>query len=301
MVPVQVMAQASWQEAAARHRERVAGLTGPRRQRAAAGASHPVLDFLFTYYSYRPAQLQRWHPGPHVVLAGQAAEHYLRWPGYVRHEHGVMLHPGALGQRVTSTARFVADLAHAIRGRAAQLSCFGLHEWAMVYQQPQAQLRHQGAPLRLGAAGTDAVVRSLPLRCTHHDAFRFFTAAARPLNAVQPARTDQMAVEQSGCLHATMDLYKWSYKLAPATPSELVADCLELAAEARELDMRASPYDLSGLGYQPVCIETAAGRAEYVKAQAELASRAAPLRDRIFLLCQTLLGAPQLPLGEHGA
>ena len=30
---------------------------------------HPVHDFLFTYYSFRPAQLRRWSPGYGVVLA----------------------------------------------------------------------------------------------------------------------------------------------------------------------------------------------------------------------------------------
>ena len=156
-------------------------------------------------------------------------------------------------------------------------------------------------PLRLGAAGTDAVVESLPIRCSHHDAFRFFTAAARPRNALQPGRADQLALEQPGCLHATMDLYKWAYKLAPATPSDLVADCLELAAATRELDMRASPYDLSALGCQPVRIETSAGRAEYARAQAGLAARAGPLRDRLVGLCDVLLGARDTPLVEHGA
>ena len=47
-----------------------------------------------------------------------------------------------------------------------------------------------------------------------------------------------------------MDLYKWAYKLSPATPGELVADCFELAADIRELDMRASPYDLRDHGYE---------------------------------------------------
>ena len=31
-------------------------------------------------------------------------------------------------------------------------------------------------------------------------------------------REDQVALEQPGCLHATMDLYKWAYKLGPAVP-----------------------------------------------------------------------------------
>ncbi len=120
----------------------------------------------------------------------------------------------------------------------------------MVYRTDRP--RHSAVPLRLGAAGTDAVVESLPVHCTHHDAYRFFTAAARPRNAVSPTRADQVALEQPGCLHATMDLYKWAYKLSPATPGELLADCFALAADVRELDMRASPYDLADLGYPPV-------------------------------------------------
>ena len=55
-------------------------------------------------------------------------------------------------------------------------------------------------------------------------------------------------------------------------------DCLELAADARELDMRASPYDLRDYGFEPIAIETPAGRAEYVRAQQDIAERAAPLR-----------------------
>jgi hypothetical protein len=34
-----------------------------------------------------------------------------------------------------------------------------------------------------------------------------------------------------------------------------------LARDVRELDMRASPYDLADLGYPPVRIETPEGRA----------------------------------------
>jgi hypothetical protein len=157
----------------------------------------------------------------------------------------------------------------------------------MVYRTEQP--RHAAVPLRLGPAATDAVVESLPVHCTHHDAFRFFTAAARPRNAVAPARADQVAFEQPGCLHATMDLYKWAYKLSPATPGELLADCLALAADVRELDMRASPYDLADLGQPPVRIETPAGRAEYARAQAGFTRRAAPLRERLVELCDAVL------------
>src|SRR5690606_16054805 len=72
----------------------------------------------------------------------------------------------------------------------------------------QEEIRHSGWPLRPGRRGTDEVVESMPLRCSHYDAFRFFTPPARPLNAVQPTRSDQISLEQPGCLHANMDITK---------------------------------------------------------------------------------------------
>jgi hypothetical protein len=282
---VEVLDADGWRARAAAHRHRVERWTVPHQQRRRRGEPHPVLDFLFTYYSLRPRQLARWHPGPGVLL--RDGDEYLAGAGYVRDGAGVRLDPVALPRRLAGTAAFVRALLAATAARSPRLSCFGLHEWAMVYRADTP--RHAAVPLRLGAAGTDAVVEALPVHCTHHDAFRFFTADARPRNAVQPTRADQAALEQPGCLHATMDLYKWAGKLLPATPGELLADCFELAVEVRELDMRASPYDLSGYGYSPVAIETPAGRAAYVRAQAAFAARAVPLRQRLLDLCDALL------------
>jgi hypothetical protein len=220
------------------------------------------------------------------VLLGDA-DAFLDQHGYVRDGDGVRLDAATLPDRIRLTATFVRALLVATASRPARLGCCGLHEWAMVYRS--AAPRHGAVPLRLGASGTDAVVEQLPVQCTHHDAFRFFTAAARPLNAWEPERADQVEHEQPGCLHATMDLYKWAYKLAPATPAELLADCFALAVDVRELDMRASPYDLADLGYPPVRIATPGGRAEYARAQAAFAARAAPLRSRLVALCDELL------------
>lgn len=143
-------------------------------------------------------------------------------------------------------------------------------------------------PLRLSQAKLNQVVDSMPLSCTHFDAFRFFTTAATPLNTVQPvpSRATQPMLEQPGCVHATMDLFRYALKLWPWVPAELLADTLELAITARVLDMRASPYDLStwhgqGFDLSPVRIETAAGRREYQLAQTDLAARASPLRTRL--------------------
>jgi len=295
---VVVLDRPVWRSRAAAHRARVERWTLPHRERRRRGEPHPVLDFLFTYYSHRPAQLEQWHPGPGVALRG-AAE-FLDVPGHVRRADGtVALDPATLPDRHRATAAFVRALLAATASRPARLSCFGLHEWAMVYRTDAP--RHAAVPLRLGAAGTDAVLESLSVHCTHHDAYRFFTAAARPRNALSPTRADQVALEQPGCLHATMDLYKWAYKLTPATPGELLADCFTLAADVRTLDMRASPYDLADTGYPPVRIETPAGRAEYVRAQAGFARRAAPLRGRLVELCDTILGSPgAASLSERG-
>ncbi|MGH3875726.1 MAG: 3-methyladenine DNA glycosylase [Actinophytocola sp.] len=282
MTAAVLLSTSDWQGRRDAHVARVRRWTDPVRERRSTGTRHPVLDFLFTYYSHRPSRLRRWHPGPGVVLAD--AREYLRWPAYRAVPGGVEL--GPLPAERLATVRFVRSLLSASAGRTPWLGCFGLHEWAMVYRSED--VRHADWPLRLGPAGTDQVVESMPIRCTHFDAFRFFTPPARPLNVVQPTRSDQVALEQPGCLHAGMDLYKWAYKLDPYVSSDLVADCFELAHDIRVLDMCASPYDLGALGYDPVRVETAAGRAEYARRQASFVERAAPLRTRLIELCEVL-------------
>ena len=80
----------------------------------------------------------------------------------------------------------------------------------------------------------------------------------------------------------------------PAVPSELTLECFALARRTRELDMRASPYDLSELGYPPVAIETADGKAEYAQQQREIAELGQQLRDRLLAVCRSLLSRPSL-------
>ncbi|SFB57759.1 hypothetical protein SAMN05216266_12152 [Amycolatopsis marina] len=284
-----VLTEPDWLAREHAHAERMRRWTVPHQQRRSRGEKHPVLDFLFTYYSHRPAHLERWHPGAGVILRGPAARRFLDRPGYRETGGGVVLDDAEFGDARIRTARFVLALLESTAARAPRLNCFGLHEWAMVYRQKAEKVRHSQLSLRLGESGTDAVVESLDIRCGHYDAFRFFTPPARPLNSLQPTREEQVDLEQPGCLHANMDLFKWAYKLSPFIPSELLGDCFALAVEIRELDMRASPYDLSGFGYTALPIETAHGRAEYARAQAEFARRAAPLRSRLIAHCHEIL------------
>jgi hypothetical protein len=274
-----------WTSYAEQHARRADVLLAGHLARRKRREAHPVEDFLFTYYPTRPNQLRVWHPGPGVRLEDAAA--YGERRGYVVVDGIASLDPAEVERR-TDSIRWIRALLSSTLDRQPQFGCFGLHEWAMVYRTPD--VRHAAWPLRLGAEGTDQVVESHRIGCSHFDAFRFFTGAARPLNALQPTRESQPALEQGGCLHANMDLYKWATKLMPFTPSSLVLDCFELARDIRTLDMRASPYDLAALGYSPVRIETPDGKAEYIAAQRAFADRARPLRHQLVALCDKLLG-----------
>jgi hypothetical protein len=276
------------------HEARVREWTDPHQARAARGEKHPVYDFLFTYYAFRPSWLRRWHPGPDVVLAGETAREFLRWPEYreLAPEHGeprVALDPLALAPHRREFVAWLRGLLGAMQTRPAFFGCHGLHEWAMVYRQTPDEVRHNVWPLRFTPDALARIVEGATITCSHFDAFRFFTTPARPLNRLQPTRVDAAQVEQRGCLHANMDLYKWAFKLAPFSPAELIADGFELARDIREIDMRASPYDLRALGFAPIMIETPEGRAEYEQHQRTFAIRGEPLRARLIALCDRLL------------
>ncbi|HEX2861730.1 MAG TPA: 3-methyladenine DNA glycosylase [Lacunisphaera sp.] len=294
MVSVPAIAHLSatdWRARQSAHEQRVRLWTDPYQERQARGEKHPVEDFLFEYYRFRPSWLRRWHPGPDVVLLGEAAREFLRWPEYHDADGGVALNPAAFAPKRRDTLTWLLGLLRATAERPPQFACFGLHEWAMVYRQTPDEVRHNRWPLRFPPDELARVVEAQPVRCSHFDAFRFFTAPARPLNRLQPERATVPQFEQRGCLHANMDLYKWAFKLAPFTPAELVADCFALARDIREVDMRASPYDLRQLGHPPIAIEAPDGRADYERHQRAFAERSQPLRARLTALCERLLAA----------
>lgn len=284
-----MLSEPEWRARQAAHLGRVRAWTEPHRARAARGDTHAVYDFLWGYYSVRPALLERWHPGLGVTLAGDGAREFLHQASYKETPDGITADVGTLSATRLDSVRWMASLLRACTERPPVFSCFGLHEWAMVYRSDD--IRHATTPLRFPPEEIAHIVESMPVRCSHYDAFRFFTPAARPLNRLQPARESRLELEQRGCLHVNMDLYKWTVKLLPYAPSGLAADCFELALAARELDMRASPYDVRHLGFEPVKIETVEGRAEYEAEQRALATRAEPLRARVLAVCESVLEA----------
>lgn len=282
-----------WKSLEARHQARVDALTQGHRARRPSGTKHPVEDFLFTYYTNSVASLRRWHPGADVGLADAGSSERAGWRFYRASGAALWADPDAYLAERRERVEAIARLLGATAGRTAHYGCFGLHEWAMVHRADQQGVRHPTWPLRLGARGTDEVVETHQVVCSHVDAFRFFTPTARPLNALQPTRELQPDLEQPGCLHAGMDCYKWAFQLVPMVSSELVADCFALARDIRVIDMRASPYDLRALGYQPVCIETREGKAEYVAAQRSFTRRSQELRRRLLAVTDELLSRPK--------
>ncbi len=300
---ISVLPVSEWQLLERAHAARAYDLTSTWRKARDGGEKHEIEDFLFSYYPVRAGRLAQWHPGFGVALRGDSGDPeaadavdrraQARWHRLTTVEQdgeagAVTLDlPGYLADRGTAV-KYMHKLLSATADRPANVGCFGLHEWAMVYRQGE-DTRHV-LPLRLGAGGTDQVVEDHQIRCSHIDAFRFFTPEAMGRNRLNPTRETQVDFEQPGCLHANMDLYKWAWKLTPAIPGDLLLDCFELARDIRYLDMQASPYDVSKFGLPAVQIETPEGKAEYSARQKEFALRSEPLRARLVKLCERILG-----------
>ena len=285
-----------WREQVRMHSVHLLPVVEAQRDRRARTQLHPVMDFLFTYYSFRPGQLMQWSPGHGVVLENAKDEFSARRYWVTGEDGTASLSPAAMSGRQRREVFWIQELLRAVTQRRAHFGCYGLHEWAMIYRQPASAVRHVGFPLRLSEKKVAEFVDSQSLCCTHYDAFRFFTREVQPRNNLCPTLENRIDTEQPGCLHTNMDLYKWSYKLSPWVASDILRDAFFLAMEIRELDMRASPYDLSSLGYAPIPVETVDGRAVYEREQRRFALKAEPIRERLLRAAGELAAC----LGEAG-
>lgn len=289
-----VLPRSVWVSKASAHRARIAELLGgPPLEVSKSAQRNPLLNFVFQYYRMdygrKATNLARWSPGLASRLeAGDESEdgallskrHVLsgehRWydPRAMNEQHVEKL--------LASRAALVAT-----RARPPVWHCYGMHEWAMLYRPAGGPepVKHQALATRVDQDAINAAVTRSQLKCTHYDAFRFFADGAKPLNVAELSRRTQIDHEQPACVHANMDLLRYALRLSPFLDSGVVADCLELALDARKLDMRASPYDLVGAvvgaDAEPIRVETPEGRKEYVRYQSDVHDRAKPLRDTL--------------------
>lgn len=280
-----------WTKRAEKHRELVSPIADAFLQRRGLGQKHPVHDFLFTYYKFSPTKLKQWVPSFEEALSVDA-EDIAELPRFSDYwfelrDRTLRLNPKRLQGR-TQTITFIEELCHAILERTPRFGCFGLHEWAMVYRLSPEELRHSNYRLRLSPEELVRFVESQNLCCTHYDAYRFFTPQAEPRNLHRLTLENRLHNEQAGCLHANMDLYKWSTKLWPWIGSDFIAKAFLVALKGRELDMRASPYDLQEQGYAPIRIETEGGRKEYQQLQLQYTQDTLGLRQELAAFCGRL-------------
>ncbi|MBB5350504.1 hypothetical protein HNR46_000732 [Haloferula luteola] len=281
----------TWRQLREDHALRAERRTQPALKRRAEQRPHPIEDFLFTYYTFSFSKLREWHPPIGVALeASTPLPSCWQKAPYSFSDGWLWADPSSLPSKEFERIRWIRDLLVSTRHRPAHFGCYGMHEWAMVYRGKDIR-HHETAPLRLSQEDVDRFVESRPIQCSHFDAFRFFAPEAKPLNKLQPGLWTRADHEQPGCVHANMDLYKWAGKAMPWVGTELWFACFELALQFRDLDMRASPYDLSEFHLEPIAIETAEGRRAYETEQRRLAALATPLRDTLIALLDQVLSA----------
>ena len=146
---MRVLDRAVWAPRAALHFERVVDILAPFAGGVDAAAassydrSHPILNFLFDYYHFDRRALLRWTPGAGITLDGvsKLRDQKMLWLGngcaFSRDGHAIYdaAHASA------SVRRNLAGGAEILRNtalRPPRLNCFGLHEWAMLYQPAPA-------------------------------------------------------------------------------------------------------------------------------------------------------------------
>lgn len=275
-------------EAAVFHANRLQPILDPYLKKRSRGHKNPVMDFMFEYYSFAPARLREWSPGFGTTVADTAPEELPNAELYTETPGGAALNPDAFPSDRLDAAQWIRQLLRNTQQKSPFFGCHGMHEWAMVYRADN--VRHEQVPLRMDADELAAFVESQPIACTHFDAFRFFTDEARPMNTFQPSHDKMPNLEQPGCIHTNMDVYRWAFKFYPWIPSDLIADAFLTACRARKIDMRASPYDLRGYGLQPIRIETKEGREQYRELQQQIFQTAEPVRKQLLKTYDYLLG-----------
>jgi len=249
------------------------------------GKKHPVYDFLFEYYFFRPSLLERYSPGLSVSIYDDSENNEeFSLPNkdiysFSSEKKTWTMQTTSLTSKRKESLTWLITLLENTQQNEPQFGCLGLHEWAMLYKN-ESNVRHS-IPLRVSEKELQQIVESKPLKCTHYDAFRFFTNEAGPLNKTNLTKDHRDHSEQSGCVHTNMDIYKWAHKFYPWISSELILESFYLAIEARTIDMQASPYDVSLIGLNPLKIETKEGAEEYVRLQKQLSIKGNPIRIKL--------------------
>ena len=210
---------------------------------------------------------------PGVVLAGEAARERLAWRGYLETPRASPSTRPSSPMRAAAPPSSSGPCSPRPQGvsRGSPASACTSGPWSTA--SSPSEVRHSARRCVLARRDRSGrrepehpllALRRLPLLHPRRG------PAQHP--AADPGRAGrQRAARLPARRHGPLQV---GLQARPVRPVELIADCFALAAEIREMDMRASPYDLAELGYAPIAIETPAGRAEY----AAVAGRLRPPR-----------------------
>lgn len=275
-----------WRQQKTSHRQQISKLIDGYLERRSHQQKDPVMDFLFEYYAFRPSYLKSWTPGFGKLLEDGSSEDW-RFEEMESIDGHSFLNIDHFPDDRISALEWILNVLEKSANRNPSFGCFGMHEWAMVYKADK--IRHDYLSLRMDKDELAEFVESRPLVCTHFDAYRFFTDKAKPQNKHDLKRDEFAQMEQPGCLHTNMDLYKWAFKMYPWISSNTIRQAFELAVETRVMDMKASPYDLRDRGLEPIKIETDEGRKEYMERQRAIFEKSQPIRQQLVKEYQYLL------------
>lgn len=275
-----------WQQQKTHHRQVISKTIDEYLNQRSHQQKDPVMDFLFEYYAFRPSHLKSWSPGLGTLLIDGQMENW-RFDEMETIDGDCFLDINHFPKDRVSSLQWILDVLRQSADRKPSFGCFGMHEWAMVYKADR--VRHDHLSLRMDKQQLAEFVESRPLVCTHFDAFRFFTDEAKPQNKFKLGRDNFAEMEQPGCLHTNMDLYKWAFKMYPWISSNTIRAAFQLAVETRYVDMKASPYDLRDRGLEPIKIETDAGRKEYIEKQRAIFEKSQPIRQQLIKEYQLIL------------
>mmetsp|Transcript_17449 Transcript_17449/g.28174 ORF Transcript_17449/g.28174 Transcript_17449/m.28174 type:complete len:315 (+) Transcript_17449:174-1118(+) len=285
----------NWRSLAKLHQERLVQVVSPgcidRDVSKGLDPANPIFNFLKLYYRIKgPKELRR----------------LMRWsPGFGAQVHGVdprgdkdliqLKWTQTEGDRVLfkvpekglkSLQQWEMVLRRTMENKPV-LNCFGMHEWAMVYASSESsKFQSEVMDFRVSQREINELVVSKGVNCTHFDAYRFFSPDAFDFSKHGHLmktcdRATGQQLENPACIHTAMDTFKVAYKFYPLINSELLLESLELSIDARRIDVRASPYDPSKFGLEPIKVETVDGRREYQIAQRNLLDRSQRLRGKL--------------------
>jgi hypothetical protein len=214
-------------------------------------------------------------PAPTLALAGESARAYLRWSEYRE------LSPCSESSRLVISASPPPSSAAPV----VALAPLPPRPPRLRHVAPRSPHRHAGPPRLLRLLRPPRVGHGVspnprrgppqrppaPLRARRDRARRRDPSPspartstpsassppprARSTNCSPPAKPSRSSSNAAASTPTWISTNGPSNSL-PFAPSELIADCFALAHDIREVDMRASPYDVRALGFAPIPIET---------------------------------------------